>query len=210
MNRKIPEPSVIRLCLTYRFMERLEAGGITTVFSPDMGENLGVTAHTVRKDISFLGEVGNTAAGYDVGKLKHHIYTRLGLDKKRSACIVGLGRLGQALLHSKQFLNGEYRVVAGFDSNINTLEMISTIVPLHPSYDISSVVKDQGIELGVITVPSRAAQEVADKLTAGGVRGIINFARVNVKAKGKNVVIRNMDLYGELRILSALLNLTDT
>jgi redox-sensing transcriptional repressor len=204
----IPGHSVVRLCLMYRLMEKLESNGIKTVFSTDIGENLGVTAHTVRKDISFLGEIGNTAAGYDVEKLKNHIHTHLGLDKKRFACIAGLGKLGQALLNYGQFLSGDYRVIAGFDSDINTLEMIRTSVRLYPSYRITEVVRDLKIELAVIAVPLHAAQEVADRLIAGGVKGIINFAQVNVKAQtGGDVVIRNIDLYGELRILSALLNL---
>ncbi|MBN2533077.1 MAG: redox-sensing transcriptional repressor Rex [Spirochaetales bacterium] len=210
MNRIIPEPSVIRLCLMYRLMERLENNGVKTVFSPDIGENLGITAHTIRKDISFLGEIGNTAAGYDVAKLKDHIHGNLGLDKKRFACIAGLGKLGQALLNYRQFLDGDYRVIAGFDSDINNLEMLRTSVPLYPSYRMTEIVKDMGIELAVIAVPVQAAQEVANRLIAGGVKGIINFAQVNVKSKSGQVLIRNIDLYGELRILSALLNLKET
>lgn len=206
----IPEPSVIRLCLMYRFMENLLKNRVKTVFSSDIGENLGVTAHTVRKDISFLGEIGNTAAGYDVEKLKDHIYTNLGLENKRFACLVGLGRLGKALLHYKQFLSGEYKLIAGFDSDINTLEMIRTSIGLYPSYRIEEIVRELDIELAVIAVPASAAQEVANKLIAGGIKGIINFAQVIVKSRSHNVLIRNMDLYGELRILSALLNLKET
>lgn len=209
MNKNIPEPSVIRLCLIYRLMEKLENNGVKTVFSSDIGEILGITAHTVRKDINFLGEIGNTAAGYDVEKLKDHIHRHLGLDKGRFACIVGLGRLGKALLHYRPLLSGEYRLIAGFDSNINTLEMIKTSVPLYPSYRITEIVKDLGIELAVIAVPLEAAQEVTDRLVSGGVKGIINFAQVNVKSQAGNVLIRNIDLYGELRILSALLNLEE-
>lgn len=205
----IPEPSVIRLCLMYRFMENLKKNSIKTVFSSEIGENLGVRAHTVRKDISFLGEIGNTAAGYDVGKLKDHIYIHLGLGKKRFACIVGLGRLGKALLNYKQFLSGEYKVIAGFDSDINTLEMIKTTVNLYPSYRIEEMVRELGIELAVVAVPSQAAQNVADKLIAGGIKGIINFAQVIVKSQSHKVLVRNMDLYSELRILSAILNLKE-
>ena len=203
----IPEPSVIRLCLMYRFLEKLDASSVKTVFSSDIGENLGVTAHTVRKDISFLGEIGNTAAGYDVAKLKNHIYRHLGLDKKRFACIVGLGRLGKSLLNYEQFLDGEYKLIAGFDSDINTLEMTKTSISLYPSYRIEELVRDLKIELAVIAVPSTSAQDVADRLISGGVKGIINFAPVIVKSQSGDVVIRNIDFYGELRILSALLNL---
>ena len=209
MNKKIPEPTVVRLCLMYRLLEKLKTNSVKTVFSSEIGENLGVTAYTVRKDINFLGEIGNTAAGYNVEKLLHHIHIHLRLDTKRFACIVGLGRLGKALLNYRQFLSGKYRVIAGFDSDINTLEMIKTSINLYPSYRIEEVVNDLNIELAVIAVPLKAAQNVADKLISGGVKGIINFAQVNVRSHTGGVLIRNIDLYGELRILSALLNLKD-
>jgi redox-sensing transcriptional repressor len=205
-GRTIPEPSIIRLCQMYRFLEHCEFNNVTTVFSPEIGENLGIQAHTVRKDISYLGEIGNTAAGYEVKKLKEHIYHHLGLYKKRNACVVGLGRLGQAIINYEQFFEGEYRVIAGFDTNINTLEMINTVINLYPSYRIEEVIKMLSIELAVIAVPAGAAQEVCDRLVSGGVRGIINFAPVIVRAAKEGVIIRNSDLFGEFRILSALMD----
>ncbi|MBN2440211.1 MAG: redox-sensing transcriptional repressor Rex [Spirochaetales bacterium] len=209
MNTIIPESTVIRLSQMYRFLEECIANEVTTIFSADIGEHMGITAHTVRKDINFLGEIGKTAAGYDVVKLKNHIHEHLGLEKKRSACIVGLGNLGKALLHYKQFLGGNYKVIAGFDSDINTLEMVKTSISLYPSYRIEEVVKDLKIELAIIAVPSKAAQDVADRLIRGGVKGIINFTQVFVKSQADGALVRNIDLYGELRILSALLNLKE-
>jgi redox-sensing transcriptional repressor len=205
-GKKIPEPSVVRLCQMYRFLEHCELDRVSTVFSPEIGDRLGVQAHTVRKDISYLGEIGNTAAGYEVKKLKEHIYRGLGLHKRRNACVVGLGRLGQAIINYEQFFEGEYRIIAGFDSNINTLEMINTQISLYPSYRIEKVVSTLSIELAVIAVPAKAAQEVCERLISGGVRGIINFAPVIVRSGSEGVIIRNSDLFGEFRILSALMD----
>ncbi|MBN1697507.1 MAG: redox-sensing transcriptional repressor Rex [Spirochaetales bacterium] len=202
----IPELSIVRLCQMYRYLEDCNRHGITTVFSPEIGENLGVQAHTVRKDISRLGEIGNTAAGYDVKNLKAHIYRHLNLQKKRNACVVGLGRLGQAIINYQEFFEGSYRIKAGFDSNINTLEMINTTIDLYPSYRISEIVQTYRIELAVIAVPAGSAQQVCDRLVEGGVRGIINFAPVIVRTGKKGVIIRNSDLYGEFRILSTLMD----
>ena len=101
MKEVIPEPSVIRLCLMYRFLEKCRARELKTVFSSDIGKGLGVTAHTVRKDISFLGEIGNTAAGYDVNKLQNHTHTHLGLGKKQENMVKNILDRGDFLRREK-------------------------------------------------------------------------------------------------------------
>jgi redox-sensing transcriptional repressor len=148
--------------------------------------------------------VGNFGGGYEVLKLKDHISVNLGLDRKRRTCVVGLGRLGTAILNYDDLNENGFSVVAGFDSNINKLETTTTPVELFPAHEISEVVKKKGIEIGLIAVPARAAQETADRLMDGGIRGIINFSPVAIKAKN-NVMIRNLDLLGEYMILSTLL-----
>lgn len=209
IDRKIPEPTVIRLCQMYRFLENLCEKNIQKVFSNEIGRQLGIHSHTVRKDISYLGEIGNTSAGYDVNRLKSHIYNNLGLDKTRNACIVGLGKLGQAIINYEQFIRGNYRIIAGFDSDINTIEILKARIMLYPSYQIKEILAKMDITLGIIAVPAASAQNVADRLISGGIMGIINFAPVTVKASDGKVLVRNVDLDGELRILSALLMMNE-
>ena len=210
MSKFIPTLSIERLCLLFRYLQKIYKEGKTTIFSSEIGKELGISAHTIRKDISYLGEIGKTAAGYNVKKLLNHIHQNLGLGLEKQSCLIGLGRLGQALLNSKQFLDGNYRIVAGFDVDINRLEMLKTNITLYPAYRIQEIVRQQKIELAVLAVPGEAAQEVADKCISGGVRGILNFAPKIVKTGVKNVEVRNIDLYSELRILSVILNLHDT
>lgn len=207
MDKKIPGPSIQRLSLIYRYLEEIEEAGEKNVFSSQLGKELGITAHSIRKDISFLGEVGNTIAGYDVSKLKELIYNKLGLGRPMKVCIVGLGRLGSALLKSDRISSGSYDLVAGFDKNINTLELLRTKVPLYPAYEITDVVKSKSIDLGFITVPRDAAQDAADRLIKGGIRGIVNFAPVMIKTNNPSVFIRNIDVLAELRLLTAFLGL---
>lgn len=203
MKKQIPVASIERLCSIYQLLEELETSEIKTVSSIEIGKRIGAASHNIRKDINYFGEIGNCRAGYDVIKLRHHLGAELGLSKGKKTCVVGLGRLGTAILNYGQLAHHGFAIVAGFDSNINKIETINTDIPLFPAHEIALVVKRKGIELAVLTVPAQAANETMQRLMEGGIKGIVNFTPVVVKPM-KNVFIRNIDLVGEFRILSAL------
>jgi len=208
-KKEIPLPSISRLLTVSRLLDRYEQERVVSVSSTDIGRRLGVKADSIRKDVSYLGEIGNYGGGYDVIKLKEHIRKKLDLDRKRKLCVVGLGRLGTAILHYTDFNDRGFMVVAGFDSNINKLETIKSAIELHPAHEIADVVRRKGIEIGVIAVPEKAAQETADRLTEGGIRGIINFSPCSLRIN-KKVMFRNMDLLGESSLLSTLMAINDS
>jgi redox-sensing transcriptional repressor len=207
MTRKIPEPAVARLCALYRLLEEFEQAGNNAVSSRILGERLALGAHNIRKDISYLGEIGNTGAGYEVAKLKAHIGAHLGIDIQRKACVVGLGRLGMAIVNYQKFQQSGFPIVAGFDSNINKLETLDAAIRVYPAYMIAEVVQRMNIELAILTVPHEAAQEVANRCVEGGIKGIVNFTRAVIRPARRGVVVRTIDVTGELRILSALIAL---
>jgi len=200
----IPTPTIIRLCQIHRMLDQCERAGKKRVSSTQIGTELGIGAHNVRKDINYLGEVGESGAGYGIVKLKACIEEQLGIDKKKKVCVVGLGNLGMALIeHAAK--NREYDIVAGFDSSINRLETVQTSMPVYPSSDIREIVAAKGIELAMIAVPVPAAQEIADRLIAAGIKGILNFAPTTIISNRKDVIVRNVDVDGEVRILSAMI-----
>lgn len=207
-KRKIPAPALARLCILSRLLEKLAHEGIRHISSIGIGEQLGVAAHNVRKDISHLGkEVGSTGSGYDVGRLRRFINDKLGALTPRNACVVGLGRLGAAVLGYERFGGSPISIVAGFDSNINRLDTIQTNVNVYPAHEIADVVRREHIELGVVAVPASAAREVTDRLIQGGVRGIVNFSPTVLRCESSGVCITNMDVLGELILLSVRISL---
>ncbi len=203
MMKQIPTPSLERLCSLYQVLEHLEEKSVQTVSSTELGKQLGVNAPSIRKDINYLGEIGNCRAGYAVGKLKELLIVKLGLNKTRTTCVVGLGRLGGAILNYERLAGSGMGIVAGFDSNINKLETIRTDIPLYPAHEITSVVQRKKIELAVVAVPAQAAVETARRLMDGGIRGIVNFSTAVIQPS-RGVFIRNIDLVGEFRIISVL------
>ena len=191
-----------RVCKVFGYLTVIEKNGVDFVSSKELAEAIGATDYTVRKDFSLLNIKGYTRKGYEVSCLKEKLGNRFQLDKKRSACIVGLGRLGTALLDYEQFQEDGFEIVAGFDSSINKIERIQTHIDIFEVSRLFDIVKSRAIELGIITVPKIAAQEIADALSAAGVKGILNFspAKINVP---KHIVYLDKDFTSALRFIAA-------
>ncbi|MBN1412930.1 MAG: redox-sensing transcriptional repressor Rex [Spirochaetales bacterium] len=205
--KRTPKPSIIRLCSILNFLEDQENLGKENIFSQEIGEYLDLPAFSIRKDISYIGEIGNTIAGYNISKLKAHIEDKLKLSGTQNTCLVGLGSLGTAILNYEKLNSSNFKLVAVFDTNLNKLEMIKLKIRAYPAYQIEEIVKKHSITAAIITVPSKSTQEVANKLIKGGVRGIINFTPTLIRSGRNDVVVRNIDLLNELRILQALIAL---
>ena len=214
----IPAPAKERLLFLMRLLER--AGAKASITSAQIEALTGWASHTVRKDISFLGassasedlppdhfqaagwggRVGSSG-GYDSGALVSLIKKALGLDIRRLFCIVGLGRLGSAYLNLPELMGTEFELAAGFDTNVNRTEILSSKVPLYPAYKMGEVIGRFGIEMALLCVPPEAAQIAAERLAAAGIRGILNFAPVAITVP-QGVVVRNVYLADELRALA--------
>jgi redox-sensing transcriptional repressor len=135
-----------------------------------------------------------------------------GLGARRRLCVVGLGRLGSAYLNYQGFdtsgsteSGGEFELAAGFDTNVNRVEILKSPVPLYPVFKMAEVISRFNIEMALLCVPGDAAQAAAEKLAAAGVRGIVNFAPMMLKLPPKSAV-RNVYVIDELRTLAVTLS----
>ncbi len=211
MHAQIPTPSLKRLCKIYSLLEEREKSGETTISSKKIAENIGCGSPSVRKDISLLGEIGTIGAGYEISKLKSHIAMALGLNLERRTCVVGLGKLGRAILQSEQLFTSNFKIVAGFDSNINLLETIVTNIPVYPTCDMTEIISNNAIELAILSVREYASREILDRLINGGIRGIINLTSAHLPdLYHEKVFISTIDIIGECRYLSARFTLEYT
>lgn len=206
--KKIPLPSIERLCNIFGLLEKLEKSGIKTVSSTQIGKSINATNATVRKDISYLSMPGMAGRDYSVARLKKYIGQDLKLFKPRKACIIGLGRIGTAILAYEGFKEDGFEIAAGFDNSINKIEMIVTPVSLYLINDLKPVIEGKNIEIGIICTPPEAAQEIANKLADAGIKGILNCTTAMVSVP-EEVIIRNIDYTGYLRILSAHISLRE-
>jgi redox-sensing transcriptional repressor len=201
MMVQIPGPAKERLLHLMRLLERGVKAPIT---SGEIEGFTGWASHTVRKDISYLGNGGHAvggSAGYDPEALALAIKNALGFNRPRRFCVVGLGRLGSAYLNVGSLNMGEFELSAGFDTNVNRVDILHSPVPLYPAYKMGEVIRRFGIEAALLCVPSGAAQGAAEKLAAAGIRGIVNFAP-DALTVPPEVAVRNVYIVDELRELT--------
>jgi redox-sensing transcriptional repressor len=201
MERKVPELAVPRLSQYYRAL--LELGDRDVVASDELAAITGFSAAQIRKDLTYFGQFGTPGLGYNVADLRKALTQILGLDKVWNVALVGVGKLGAALLGSRGFRREGFRLSAAFD--VDPLKIGQSVegVPVLPLEALpESVVRDR-IQMAVLTVPAAAAQEVADAAVKAGVKAFLNFAPVRLRAP-EHVTVHNIDLAVELERLSFL------
>ena len=197
----LPEATVARLPEYLRALHGLAQDGHDTVSSEGLATAAGVNSAKLRKDLSHLGSYGTRGVGYDVALLITQIESVLGLTKHRKVALVGIGNLGHALAGYGGFANRGFSIAALFDAERAQVgERIGPLVVRHVD-ELAEVVAAEGISIGVIATPSRAAQLVADQLVAAGVTSILNFAPCVLNVPG-GVDVRKVDLAVEMQILS--------
>jgi redox-sensing transcriptional repressor len=198
----ISGPAKERLLHIMRLLEKND-GPITSAQAEAL---TGWSSDTIRKDISCLGGDLGSSAGYTPEALIPAIKRELTLDRRRRVCVVGLGRLGSAYLNFEFAAPGEFELAAGFDSNVNRVEILKSPVPLYPAYKMAEVITRFSIEIALLCVPVGAAQAAAEKLAAAGIRGILNFAPT-VLTLPPEVTVRNVYMVDELRFLAIKMNI---
>jgi len=200
-GRCIPEVTVARLPVYLRALHALAECGTTTVSSGALAAATGVNSAKVRKDLSHLGSYGTRGVGYDVDYLIYQISRELGLTQRWPVAIVGIGNLGQALAHYGGFASRGFRIAALFDTDPACVGKEVTGLTVRHLDELAEVIGAESLTIAVITTPAEAAQDVCDRLVAGGVRNILNFAPT-VLAVPDGVDVRKVDLSLELQILA--------
>jgi redox-sensing transcriptional repressor len=198
--------SVGRLSLYLRRLENLLREGTTKVSSRLLGEALGVTDAQVRKDLAYLGNLGHPGIGYAAPELIAAIRRVLGIDRDWAAALVGVGNLARALLRYQGFVERGFRFVALFDADPSKVGEHIDGLEVYPLEAMPSIIAATGAELGVLTVPSAAAQTVAEALLAAGIRGVLNFTP-QVLRLPPEVSIVSVDLTVQLEQLAFLVQL---
>lgn len=199
-NLVVPKAAVGRLSLYLRQLECEQKDGTATVSSRRLGESLGFSDAQVRKDLGYFGQFGHAGVGYRVAELIETIRGILGTDREWPVALVGIGNLGRALLGYRGFRRQGFRIRAVFDLDPKKVGQSIEGIRVESPESIVARVTDLDIAFGIIAVPADAAQHVAERLVAGGVRGILSFAPVSL-ALPNDVSLVQVDLAIQLESL---------
>jgi len=208
ISRSAPEPTIARLALYLRCLRIAQQEGLLTLSSADIEARTGISSGQVRKDLSYFGEFGKPGLGYAVTPLVNRLAGIMRLDREQKVMLVGAGNLGTALAGYTGLYDSGFQLVAIYDNNFSKIGRKIWDLQIEDIERMMELNAAMGVEIGIITTPAAAAQEVADKMVASGVLVILNFAptRINVP---KGMVVRNVDLTQELQILCFYLPATE-
>ena len=199
-DQVIPKATARRLPLYYRYLRMLHDTGKNKVSSTELSEAVQVDSATIRRDFSYFGELGKRGYGYDVENLMNFFAKTLNEDELTNVALIGVGNLGSALLKYKFHQSNSIRVSCAFDVNEDIVGRIVDGIPVYPMEDMMEQIRVQQIEVAILTIPARKAQEVVNKLSEAGVKGILNFTAARLVAPPE-VLIQNVDLTNELQTL---------
>ena len=195
----IPEATRKRMLLLLNLLGVWPNDKITSV---DISNQTGWKDSLIRHDLWLLGYNKGVSNGYQTVDLQKAINQALALEQQiTNVCIVGLGRLGAALLDESLVEGSSFVIKAGFDSNVNRVEILRSNFPLYPAHDMNWVIKQEKITLAILAVPEKDAQNITDKLVGAGIKGIVNMTRAVLKVPS-DVKVENLSILNALNLLN--------
>ena len=195
----LPEVTRKRMLILQNLLQSWQSEKITSV---QISEITGWKDSLIRHDLWLLGYNKGISNGYLKDDLQEAISLALGFESKEvNCCIVGLNRLGAALLDDATTEGSVFKIKAGFDSNVNRVEILRSTFPLYPATEMNYVIKQEGITKAILTVADKDAQSMCDRLVKAGVTGIVNMTRAVLKVPD-GVKIENLSVLNALKMIN--------
>ena len=202
MERKeISQAVIARLPRYYRYLGDLRDEGVERISSQELSKKMQVTASQIRQDLNHFGGFGQQGYGYNVEYLYVEIAKILGLDQEHNMILVGAGNLGQALLNYSNFERGGFVFRGIFDKNPRLYGMKIRDLEVRPMEDMGKFIKENNIDIAVLTIPKSGAVQVAQMLVEYGIKAIWNFAHIDLDVP-ESVQVENVHLFDSLMKLS--------
>jgi redox-sensing transcriptional repressor len=201
VEEAIPDIVIRRLPIYVRTLRDLQDRGIASVSSDELANHIGVTAAQIRRDLSYFGRFGKQGKGYDAEHLAEEIARILKLDRQWDVALAGFGNLGRAIVHFQGFMPASFRIAAIFDRHLSTIGSDVEGVTVMADTCMTAEISRLGIKMGIIAVPTFAAQEVADQMVAGGIEALLNYAPVVLKVPPQ-VTVRDVDPLGAMQSMT--------
>jgi redox-sensing transcriptional repressor len=200
-NEKVSDSTIRRVSAYYRAVSDLLAAGRETASSYEIARMSGTTSPQLRKDLSNFGNFGTRGTGYRIAALHEELKAILGLNRRWRVAVVGAGNLAHALAEYREFRRQGFEIAAVFDVDPARIGQDWDGVVVRHLDEFLAAARAENFEMGVITTPAAAAQEVADRMVEAGIQGILNFASVKLTVPD-HVTLRNVDMAIELESLS--------
>lgn len=200
--KKISTAVIKRLPRYYRYLGELLENDVVRISSKELSVRMGVTASQIRQDLNNFGGFGQQGYGYNVEYLYSEIAKILGLEKTYNIIIVGAGNLGQALANYIDFEKRGFVIKGLFDVNPRLLGISVRGIEIQDIDQMEEYVRNNHIDIAVLTLPKQKAPKLANDLAEWGIKGIWNFAPIDLQIRDENVIVENVHLSESLMTLS--------
>ncbi|WP_250675016.1 redox-sensing transcriptional repressor Rex [Paraclostridium ghonii] len=204
-SRNISMAVIRRLPKYHRYLGDLLDRDIQRISSKELSDIIGFTASQIRQDLNNFGGFGQQGYGYNVEELYNEIGKILGLSRTYNSIIIGAGNLGQALANYSGFNKAGFKIKALFDANPKMIGLKIRDFEILDSDSIEEFVAENDVDIAILCIPKNGAQEVVDRLVKSGIKGIWNFAPLDLEVP-KDVIVENVNLTESLFTLSYLMN----
>ena len=203
--REIPDIVVGRLPVYLRALSRMIHEGQQVTSSKELGERLGISSAQIRKDLSHFGEFGKQGTGYQIQYLVEQLQRILKVKDEWKVALIGVGDIGHALSHYNGFVNRGFRIVALFDSDPKKIGSLVNGLFVIDAAKLADEIRARGLKVAMLAVPAENAQAVANKLVAAGIKGILNYAPINLSVP-PNVRVQHIDPVIHLQRMTFYIN----
>ena len=204
---KIPEPTLRRLPWYLSNVKLMKEKGEKYVPSTQISKQINIDASQIAKDLSYVAVTGRTRVGYEIDRLIQVLEDFLGFTNPHKAYLFGVGSLGGALLRDSGLSHFGLEIVGAFDVNPNLVGTEINGIPIYHSSEFESRRQQDGVYIGILTVPINIAQEITDKMVEGGICAIWNFTPFRIRVP-EHIVVQNTSLYAHLAVMFNRLNET--
>ena len=205
-NAKVSTAVIRRLPRYYRHLSELQEAGVVRISSSALGKSMGLTASQIRQDLFCFGEFGQQGYGYKVDSLKEEIGEILGFSRGHTLVVVGTGNLGRAIIQNFRFSGNGFQLLAAFDVNPAVVGTWIAGVPVYHADGLESFIPKHRVDVGMLTVPIAAAQQMGDRLAEAGVKGIWNFTNYEIACAKRDVVVESVHFSDSLLALSYMIS----
>lgn len=187
------DKTIGRLSLYRRCLLRVRAEGRPFVYSHQIAAETGVSAAQVRRDLMAIGYSGSPNRGYQTSELIRSIGEDLDGAGDTGVALIGLGNLGRAIIAYVSRQRPNLVIGAAFDQDPAKAGRVIQGCRCYGLDEVEAVVREKGLQVGIVAVPANAAQEAADRLVAAGITGLLNFAPASLKVPA-HVYVEELDL----------------
>lgn len=197
---KVPEPTLRRLPWYLSNVKLMKERGEKYVSSTQISKQINIDSSQIAKDLSYVAITGRTRVGYEIDQLIRVLEDFLGFTNMHKAYLFGVGSLGGALLRDSGLSHFGLKIVGAFDVNPNLVGKEINGIPIYHSSEFGERIKQDGVNIGVLTVPINIAQEITDRMVEEGIRAVWNFTPFRIRVP-EHIVVQNTSLYAHLAVM---------